>query len=177
VILHVRYTARDGGTRLKQAAASHSRDYIGKIAPVRLFSVRHEFPSEWARFQNQTPAANQRFELKFNLRDEHYPFWSKGRLKGVKRVDILARSSTISGNLDVFEKREKTDSNGRAVASRKETLVKNPAMGNLLTDKFTNKEKGIALLAKPAGELKLCFEDRALEDLWIAIAWSDQATS
>src|SRR5262249_551748 len=71
VILHVRYTARDGGARLKQAAASHSRDCIGKIAPVRLFSVRHEFPSEWARFTSGQ-------DLDIEIKPEHYPFWTRG---------------------------------------------------------------------------------------------------
>src|SRR3712207_8581263 len=51
------------------------------------------FPTEWAKFQSQTPDTNQRFELRLNLRAEHYPFWSHGRLNSVKRVDLLARSA------------------------------------------------------------------------------------
>ena len=36
---------------------------VRPLSTVRLFSVRREFPTEWAKFQSQTPAANQRFGL------------------------------------------------------------------------------------------------------------------
>src|SRR5262249_11173139 len=92
VILHVRYTARDGGARLKQAAASHARDCIARIAPVRLFSMRHEFPSEWARFKSGQ-------ELNVDLKPEHYPFWTRGPWGNMGRGPSLvesARSASVS---------------------------------------------------------------------------------
>jgi hypothetical protein len=47
VILHLRYTARDGGGELKkEVMASLSKK------GSRLFSVKHEFPTEWHRFLN-----------------------------------------------------------------------------------------------------------------------------
>lgn len=81
------------------------------VGSVRLFSVRHEFPTEWAKFQGQTPGANQRFELVRNLRDEHYPFWSQGCLNSVERVDILARSTKdpVPVSMDVFDKADQND--------------------------------------------------------------------
>ena len=66
VILHLRYTAREGGSLLRQAAIGNLKTLIddAKAAgSVRLFSVRDEFPNEWAKFQAQVPSANQRFEL------------------------------------------------------------------------------------------------------------------
>lgn len=55
VILHVRYTARDGGGVLKKAAQDAMIDganTIGINNPGfnRLFSLRQEFPTEWYRF-------------------------------------------------------------------------------------------------------------------------------
>jgi hypothetical protein len=53
VILHLRYTARDGGDRLKGPAVKAVKDYIGQAtsdgaSPLyRLFSLRHEFPTQW----------------------------------------------------------------------------------------------------------------------------------
>src|SRR5580704_14590754 len=51
VILHMRYTARDGGDSLRRAArqalASGSQEDL-----LRLFSIRHEYPSEWFRFMS-----------------------------------------------------------------------------------------------------------------------------
>jgi Tc toxin complex TcA C-terminal TcB-binding domain len=171
VILHIRYTAREGGGLLRKGAIKNLSDAVdaGQAAgSVRLFPVRHEFPTEWAKFQRQTPGANQRFELALNLRDEHYPFWSQGHLKSVKRVDILARPTKIPvpASLDVFDKADKADA-----AAKKDTLVKETSMGNVLIGKFTNAVNGIALPAKPVGELKLYFDDNAIGDLWIAITW------
>jgi hypothetical protein len=171
VILHIRYTAREGGGLLRKGAIKNLSDAVdaGQAAgSVRLFPVRHEFPTEWAKFQRQTPGANQRFELALNLRDEHYPFWSQGHLKSVKRVDILARPTKIPvpASLDVFDKADKADA-----AAKKDTLVKETTMGNVLIGKFTNAASGIALPAKPVGELKLYFDDNAIGDLWIAITW------
>ena len=91
VILHIRYTARDGRDSLRQKAVEHVQQLISKaeaVGMVRLFSVRHEFPSEWAKFQSQQPAANQRHKLTLVLRPEHYPFWSRGRLNKVTGVEI-----------------------------------------------------------------------------------------
>jgi len=133
---------------------------------IRLFSVRHEFPTEWAKFQGQAPSDNQRFGLTLNLRKEHYPFWSQGRLESVKRLDILARSSKpkdeIPPSLDVFDKADNTDK------TKKGTLAKETAMDNLLVGKIADDH----LPATPMEELKFFFDDKAIEELWIAITWS-----
>ena len=130
VILHIRYTAREGGALLRKAAISNLKTLIddAKAAgSVRLFSVRHEFPTEWAKFQAQTPGANQRFALELKLRAEHYPFWSKGRLNSVTRVDILARSSKAAApaSLDVFDKADKTDARNEARYTHKDVTMGN----------------------------------------------------
>ena len=176
VILHIRYTAREGGGLLRQGAMGNLKTAIEKAqaaGSVRLFSVRHEFPTAWAKFQSQTPAANQRCELTLNLRDEHYPFWSQERLNSVKRVDILARSTRtpVPASMEVFDTADTT-----AATPKKDTLAKHTEMGNLLVGRFTNEATGLALPAKPAGELKLYFDvddSRAMEELWIAVTWSD----
>jgi hypothetical protein len=175
VILHFRYTAREGGELLKTSAVKNMNALVKNAeaaGSVRLFSVRHEFPTEWAKFQGQTPGA-QRFELALNLRDKHYPFWSQGRLKKVPRVDILARSSKprdqIPAELVVFDK-----VNDIPAAAMKDTLAKNPALGDLLSGRFTGGATGIALPDKPVGELGLFFDDKAMSDLWIAVTWGGE---
>jgi hypothetical protein len=165
VVIHIRYTAREAGGLLRKGATDNLKALIGDgnaEGSVRLFSVRHEFPTEWSKFQNQTPGKNQRFELALSLRSEHYPFWSQGRLNSVKRVDILADSSKSS--LDVFDT---VDS-----AAKKESLVKSQSFGNLLVGKFSNGATGIALPAKPTGDFKIFFDDKNMEDLWIAVNWT-----
>lgn len=170
VILHLRYTAREGGGLLRKEAVKNLATTIEAAqaaGSVRLFSVRYEFPTEWAKFQGQTPGANPRFELALNLREEHYPFWSQGRLNSVTRVELLVRSTKapVPGSLDVYDK-----VNDQPAAFKKDTLAKDPALGNLLVGKLSN----IALPPNPVGELKLFFDDKTMEDLWIAVTWSSE---
>jgi hypothetical protein len=166
VILHLRYTARDGGGLLRDGAIAHIKKLIAEsqaVGCVRLFSVRHEFATEWASFVAQTPAANHRYELKLSFRPEHYPFWSRERLDAVTRVDILARSTVtpVPGSVDIADKADKNDGTAKT-----DTLDKDPNMGSLLVGKFTK----IALPA-PEDDLTLFVDDNSLGDLWIALTW------
>jgi hypothetical protein len=168
VILHIRYTAREGGSLLRQGAISNlktSIDDAKAAGSVRMFSVRDEFPNEWAKFQGQVPGVNQRFALELGFREEHYPFWSKGRLTSVARLDVVARSSKAAAppTLDVFDRVDKNDA-----AAKHDTLKKEGPLGNLHVGKFTS----MALPAAPVVNLKLFFDDKDLSDLWIAVTWS-----
>lgn len=169
VILHVRYTAREGGDLLGDAARENLQAAIDNAEAsgcVRLFSVRHEFPSDWARFQSQTPGPNRRYGLELAFRPEHYPFWSQGRLTSVKSVMLLGRSTKdpVPGSIDVFDRADTTDA-----AAKKDTLAKDATLGDLLVGKLAN----VPMPQKPAGHVKLFFEDaKALSDLWIALIWS-----
>jgi hypothetical protein len=79
VILHVPYTAREAGGSLKSGAIANLKNRIEQAqanGSVRLFSIRHEFPTEWAKFKNpliEEEAASAALALL--LRREHYPFW------------------------------------------------------------------------------------------------------
>src|SRR5262249_18358690 len=56
-IVHIRYTAREGGEAMKAAATLNLRKQIEKaqtVGSVCLFSVRHEFPAEWTKFKSAT---------------------------------------------------------------------------------------------------------------------------
>lgn len=169
VILHIRYTAREGGGLLRNGASAYFKELLSEAkaaGSVRLFSVRHEFPTEWANFQSQTPPANQRYELKLNLRAEHYPFWSQGRLNSVAGVEVLARSTEdpVSGSVDIFKNADSTDTTDN---NKKGTLGKDTTLDNLLRGPLTD------LPAKPEGELKLFFDKNTLSDLWIAVTWNE----
>ena len=80
VILHLRYTAREGGELLRKEAVAHLRERLAEAqtaGSVRLFSLRHEFPTEWARFQGTE--GNGPFALSLTLTDAHFPYWTRGR--------------------------------------------------------------------------------------------------
>lgn len=170
VVLHIRYTAREGGDVLRQAASAHVKTLVTQaraVGSVRLFSVRHEFPSEWASFQSQTPASGKRAELAIKLRPEHYPFWSQGRLNKVVGVNVRAVRAKGTGThqtakLKIFD--------NATEPSRSETL--GPLFGDVLGGSFRGEGSGIPLPEKPDSELKLFFEEKDLKDLWIAVTWS-----
>jgi hypothetical protein len=157
VLLHVRYTAREGGDLLRASAVANLNKAIDEAVAagsVRLFSIRHEFPSEWAAFKSVTPSAGVAAGLTLNLRSEHYPFWSQGRLEVLKRVELFAQTDKAS--LDVLDR-----ANGRGA---KDTL--NVRFGNLLNGKLT----AIALPA-PIGKFTLFFADSSMNNLWLALTW------
>lgn len=167
VVLHMRYTARDGGSLLRRQAINQVKALMdAATAPgsVRFFSVRHDFADQWARFQGAKPAQGERFELTIPLGPEHFPFASRDRLDRVERVQLLARSSqpTVPGTLDVFDKLKQSD------AAAQDTLVKEQALGDLLVGELSH----IALPARPVQDVQLYFETNSLADLWIAVTWA-----
>jgi|CXWL01.1.fsa_nt_gi hypothetical protein len=81
VILHMRYTAREAGGLLRKEAVANLNSRIAEAqsaGSVRLFSVRHEFPTEWAKFQNAA-VVNGEVSLKIALSSIHFPYWAQGR--------------------------------------------------------------------------------------------------
>ena len=102
--------------------------------------------------------------MALTLREEHYPFWSAGRLESVLRADNLARSSKspVPGSVDVFDKADQTDA-----SRKKDTLAKDTALDNLLVGKLTN----IGLPLRPASKVKFYFDDGEMDDMWLAITW------
>jgi hypothetical protein len=168
IILHFRYTAREGGTLLRRGALENINAMVSEaraVGSTRLFSVRHEFPTEWARFQAATPPGGTRFELALTLRPEHYPYWSRGRVNAVERVDILARSTKapVPGGTDVHS--------GATGPTNKEALVRDSKFGNLLVGRLGTPGTGIPVPGSPTGEIKLFFDDKAIGDLWLAVTW------
>jgi hypothetical protein len=172
VILHIRYTSRDGKPELKVSATKYLGEQIRNAdaaGMVRLFSVRHEFPSAWAKFiaTHIDGTKIQTAELSLELRPEHYPFWARGRLKSVKDATVIAK---VGEGLDKIEIYEKEDGTGKKdqLARDRNTDPAGPLTGALT--KLAPKSP--VTDAKP---LKLYFEDNSIQDLWIAIAWKGPA--
>lgn len=108
VVLTMRYTARDGGTLLKNAALQNLNNYVKEAAAIseegglfRLFSLRHEFSNEWYRFLHPVQGQAQLLELK-GL-EERLPFFTRSKQvkgKAVSGIDLLLRGKTISLQLN-----------------------------------------------------------------------------
>jgi len=169
VILHLRYTAREGGEMLKAASTKNLQNLINKaqtVGSVRLLSLRHEFPSEWARFRSvdfSTGALTAGISL--TLRQEHYPFWSQGIVGAgsVKAVELFAEPLTAnSAAVKVYRAADKT---GKA-----DTLSSNPSLGGILVGTLS-KPLPAAVTDATHPPLSLFFDNNNMRDMWVAITW------
>ena len=151
IILHLRYTAREGGMPLRDSAVANLGariDDAQAAGSVQLFSLRHDFPTEWARFKSG-PATNAR--LSFTPRAERYPFWSVGRLEAVKRVDVFARAT---GSLTIG-----------AVGSTVRDSFGSAGLGQLKGTRLTEPP------ATPTDPFGLELSRSAVDELWLAVTW------
>lgn len=162
VIFHIRYTARDGGEPLRTAAMSHLKGLIDEGTATgmsRLFSIRHEFPTEWAKFKSvKIEDSTKTAELSLELREEHYPFWGQGWLNGVERMDVIAK--TDQNTIEITEK-----ANNAVYRDTLDASLKGLLMGEVKKLRPTNP---VSSEGKP---LKLFFNDNTMEELWILLKW------
>jgi hypothetical protein len=158
VVLHVRYTAREGGELLKAAAVKNLQDQIKHaqtIGSIRLFSIRHEFPTAWAKFQSVTiGGGTPTAELSLDLTADLYPFWSQAPV--IKAIEFFAETATPTPVAV-------TDSKGA-----NGTLVSNPLLGNLLSGNLIRLPPAVT---DPAHPFTLSFNSNSMKDLLMAITW------
>ena len=133
---------------------------------MRLLSVRHEFPTEWARFtpprSAPDPPAAAVAPLPLTLRQEHYPFWSTVfEPIELARVELYAQPGPATPSTVIVFDKETDDPPGTRVA---DPLVEDPSLGGLR----------IGALERPGrrgGELTRFLDDNSMSDLWLALTW------
>ncbi len=168
-VIHVRYTAREGGDALQAAAIANLQSLIDKaqtVGSVCLFSVRHDFPSQWAKFQSVTiAAATPSAELQLALVPELYPFWAQGIVGGnpVKTVEFFAEMPAATNTININDKANLSGNN--------DTLVTNPLLNNLLTGSLNKITLPPAITDATHPPLTLYFDNNSMDDLWLAITW------
>jgi hypothetical protein len=96
-ILHFKYTAREGGEPLRQAArqALSSGPQDGR---ARLFSVRHEFPSDWNRFLDPTAVPDKKQSMTLDLGPERFPYQFRGKVISVEKVEVFLGFKEVFDN-------------------------------------------------------------------------------
>ena len=179
VVLHVHYTARDGGEQLRQAASAHLRERIavgGAAGTTRMLSLRHEFPSDWARFRHghagPGTADAPRAALTLDLRREHYPFFAGAAgPAALTDVTLLARTdatSVIVADVAVGD---------AAAGARLVEMKPDPAIGGLLYGTLGTGEApaagppGWGPLPPPIGPLTLYLDQTSIDDLVLLLTW------
>ena len=90
VVLHLKYTARDGGEALRAGANTALASPSGDL--VRLFSAEHEFPTEWQRFLHP-PEAQTGQSMTLGLTRERFPFQFQSKTIEVTQVELFLKVS------------------------------------------------------------------------------------
>jgi hypothetical protein len=178
VVLHIRYTAREGGTSVNQAAVANLTSKIKKAATVgsvRLFSMRHEFPSAWAKFKSTAPIpAGTAVPLTFSLWPQHFPYWAvqlglkfgstaNGVSNGVSAVQFFAETTSQVTFYD--------NANTAATTTNKDPL------GLLGQNMMTGSLKSVALPPvvdpsnPPTTPYSIYCDNNSMTDLWMAVTW------
>lgn len=147
VVLTIRYTAR-GGSRPN--AETDASTWL-KSNAARVFSMRHEFGSEWAAFKRpiDPAAAVKTSSLKFSLEEKHFSY----RMKDIKDKPKSLRlfiSGDAAGNVELQQ---------NDISLGKTQIVKGEASFTKLTLSASEK-------------FKLIFDSNALSDLWLVVDWS-----
>lgn len=158
VILHIRYSAREGGGLLRNASIANLKELISDgstTGSTRLFSIKEEFPSEWAKFVSES--GNER-KLKIQLKSEHYPFWATGMVtKKVKDAKFFAAFATDPApDLTVQVGKSQT----------KTIFVKDLSLGNLLVANLPPNDH-----PSPIADVEFSFDDNSMDNLWLQIRW------
>jgi hypothetical protein len=103
VVLHLRYTAREGGDPLRDAAVARVEALIAEadqVGLLRLFSLRHDFPSEWYAFTTGDA------DFHATLRRIHFPYFTRSGTIQISGVRLYALAdatltATTLGDLDL----------------------------------------------------------------------------
>ena len=119
--------------------------------------MRHEFPSEWARFQRAQVAPGQPASLAFELKDEHFPYRMQGAFVNAKRLHLFGR--TKAQQIAVELVRGATSVGATTLANGEGVLVPAPQLGK--PGSFD-----------PRGSFELRFDTTEFEDLWVVVDWS-----
>jgi hypothetical protein len=167
VVLHVRYTSREGGAPLRSAAAAYVKKRAaaaGAAGSVLLLSMRHEFPTEWARFTAvKLGGQTQEAVLTIALREEHYPFWA-GRLAPIALHGVRLVAQPGNGTQPSIT--AATAAVGHP--DRTEHPLKQADLGPLLEGALDDP------LPPAIGELSLHLDDNSMRDLWLVLAWGSE---
>ena len=91
VILHLNYTSRAGGVGVQKAAVASLKKLLQDAAvkpQARVFSLRHEFPSEWHRLRTVADN-NGDHKQAFSLHKQRFPLMFQGNKITINGVEIF----------------------------------------------------------------------------------------
>lgn len=107
VIIHVKYTARDGGDVLKASAATSLNTRINQMLVsirdtglMRIFSAKHDLPTEWYKFLHPANATDDQV-LTLNLDKNRFPLFAQNKTVRINLVELVADCAEPVNNIQV----------------------------------------------------------------------------
>jgi hypothetical protein len=109
VVINLKYTARYGGDKLRDVArqaavlppptpqparASGVAFPAKQVDLRRLFSLKHEFPTDWYKFLNPPDNANSQ-SIQIGLGIDRFPYQYRGKKVQISQVEILLKLKDI----------------------------------------------------------------------------------
>ena len=108
VILHLRYTTREGGTLFRKEVMSDLKTKLNALRVAsdrtglsRLFSLRHDFPNEWHAWKK---AGAEDFTLK--LGNHHFPYFAQLGEISIEEYKVYKKGEYPNAVISSAEKRE-----------------------------------------------------------------------
>lgn len=95
VVLHMRYTAREGGELLREAALASLNDELASLPLRRAFSAKSEFPSEWNAFLHP-PEGSAQAELNVSLAEQHFPYFARNTNLKIINLELIAVAKDLA---------------------------------------------------------------------------------
>jgi hypothetical protein len=167
VVLTIRYSARAEGNQTDAKKAA--RDWLIQHA-ARVFSMRHEFGSQWAKFKAaSSPPPGDGTGLRFALGKEHFPYRMetiKAKPKRLRLFLTVPTGSTV-GTVELFQ----ILPTGKPLSLGKATVVNGEAT-IVPRNVNTSGEPGEPSGFDAEGEFELRFNSNIFDDLWIVVDWS-----
>src|SRR5919199_2106727 len=90
VILKLNYTAREGGKLLGDKAKDALKGLQQTEGLWRMFSAKHEFPSQWYRFLHPSDEATAQ-SMRLDLTQERFPFQLRGKSIQFKSIQLFLK--------------------------------------------------------------------------------------
>ena len=173
VIIQLKYTAREGGDALKANASDNLVNNINKMLVSlkdtglsQLFSLKHEFPTEWYAFLNQPDANTGDQTCAIQIDSNRLPFFVTQVNAKITNISLYADAINPIPQLHVTSPGNITNNNFSFAA--------NPSFGTLLVGNpmpqpWGNNTLGLWKIIKP-GSTTLTSND--IKDMYVLIKYS-----
>lgn len=100
VVVHIHYTAREGGDLLREAAIGTPQDSDGglggRLPLQRGFSAKHEFPTEWSAFSRGQSAIEA--SLTLDLSEKRFPYFARHLGLKISELQVVALVQDTDGS-------------------------------------------------------------------------------